>query len=100
MNLLRKSWSIEGYDSITEIFEQNVPLGAFTVRQMEAMLRTLASKKSWTIVWRNNWCICKARNTIVTAAVVANAENLENLSHPFYISVGSNPFFVAHVNDK
>jgi len=36
-------------------------------------------KKSWTIVWRNNWCICKARNTIVTAAVVANAEKLREL---------------------
>ena len=39
-----REWRIEGFDGISEIFETNVPLHHLSERQMQEMLRRLASR--------------------------------------------------------
>jgi hypothetical protein len=39
-----RCWRIRGYDSTTEIFDQNIPVGQMTESNMKELLRALAAR--------------------------------------------------------
>jgi len=41
---LKRCWRIRGYDSTTEIFDQNVPIGQMTENCMKELLRALVAR--------------------------------------------------------
>jgi hypothetical protein len=40
----KRSWRIRGYDSLTEIFDESVPIGQMTEGSVKELLRSLVAK--------------------------------------------------------
>ena len=92
----RKYWQIIGYDSTRKIYEDKMLLGCYTERDMEALLRALASKAGLTYV------------EIVDSYAKKNTRRYRSLleverdtgPHKFVLSCGSNPYFIASVIEE
>jgi len=91
----KKYWRIVGFDSTTKIFENLVPLGTFSQKQMAEALRVLAARAGLTF------------EEILASYAKKNAKGYRVLlevqveSRPrFSMSCGSNPYFIASVVEK
>ena len=91
----RKYWRVIGYDSTRRIFEEDIPLGTFTERQMAEALRALAARAGLTY---SEILDCYAKrsskryNALLEVQVDARRE--------YSMSCGSNPYFIASVVEK
>ena len=89
--MTKSYWRIIGYESGSKIFETYVPVGCFSERQMNDLLKALAAKAGLTL------------DEIVGAYARKNTKVSNDLllvqkekPHPEYMC-GHNPYFVAGV---
>lgn len=89
--MTKRYWRISGYESGNRIFETQVPVGYFSERQVNNLLKALAAKTGLTL------------DEIVGAYARRNTKYSNDLlrvqkdkPHPVY-ACGDNPYFVAEV---
>jgi len=89
-----KFWKIEGYDSLTKIYEKELKLGCFSEKQIQAVLQSLVAKAGMDF------------DEIVGAYAKRGTKGANNLlgvhkdrrHHQFMC--GINPYFTARVIEK
>lgn len=86
-------WAIRGYDSIEKIYERFVPLGSFTDRQIQEVLRALVAKASLDFDGIIG-AYAKRRTQIGNDLLSVYKDG----GFPQY-QCGENPYFVAQVAD-
>jgi len=86
-------WHIEGYDSLTQIYDRKVKLGYFTERQIQSVLMALAAKAGLSF------------DEIVGAYATRRSKIANDLlsvhrdgPYPIFLC-GGNPHFIARVVD-
>ena len=90
----KKMWEICGYDSDKKIFETYAPIGYFSERQIQELLKALVAKAGLTfdeIVGAYAKRSTKASNTLLSI----NKEG----PYPQYMC-GPNPYFVARIVER
>lgn len=89
--MINRYWHIEGYDSLTKIYDRKVKVGYFSEKQIQALLKTLAARAGLNF------------NEIVGAYAARSSKIANDLLsiqkdglHAIY-SCGDNPHFIARV---
>ena len=88
-NVKPKYLMIEGYESQTQIYRRKIPIGSFTERQLEALLKALAAKAGL----ENDEIVgayAKRRTKIANDLLEVTKE-----TSTFMYSCGLNPYFTA-----
>ncbi len=85
-------WHIEGYESLTKIYDRKVKIGHFSEKQLQSLLMTLTAKAGLSF------------DEIVGAYASKRSKisnNLLFIQRDLYpvISCGDNPHFIARVVD-
>lgn len=89
----KRIWRIEGFDGTELIFEREVPLHLLSGKQIEEVLRRLASRHL-------------SENEIVGASLNLKAKRISLLAvrrsarPPLLISCGEDPHYIARVADE
>jgi len=89
-----KFWKIEGYDSLTKIYERELKSGCFSEKQIQAVLQSLVAKAG--LDFDEIVGAYAKRNTRV-----ANDLLLVQRDGPYSrFMCGDNPYFTARVIEK
>jgi hypothetical protein len=86
-------WRIRGYDSLKTIFEEQVELGQFTVKQVCHLLQALAAKEG--LSFKETVGAYAKRGTKISNDLLAVQKDSTCLAW----TCGDNPFFTASVVD-
>ena len=91
-NKKQKYWHIEGYDSLTPIYDKKVKVGCVSSNQIQSILKALAAKTGLSfdeIVG----AYAKKRTKIHNDLLIIKHDG----PNPITYTCGENPFFIATV---
>ncbi len=89
--MTEKLWVICGYDSMEQIFEIRVPVGCFSEKQIQELLKALAAKAGLSF---DEIVGAYAKRNTALANVLLGVNKDER--HQQY-TCGSNPHFIARI---
>ena len=90
----KRCWRIRGYDSLTLIFDQSVPVGQMTEGNMKELLRVLVAKD--LLPHELIGAYAKRGTRISNAHLEVQKENQLEKRRTVY-TCGNNPFYTADV---